>query len=63
MKHASFGMEPTTGQTHVTTSNDFQRLKSSKFKIENSNVNTSGNFNEILAQDSVSARNLAMFLE
>ena len=49
MKHASFGMEPTTGQTHVTTSNDFQRLKSSKFKIENSNVNTSGNFNEILA--------------
>ena len=49
MKHASFGMEPTTGQTPITASNDFQRIKNSKFKIENSNVNTSGNFNEILA--------------
>ena len=55
-------MVPTTDQTDISTSHVDIRLKSSKLKVANEKINTSGSVNEILAKDTESARNLALFL-
>ena len=63
MKHASFGLVPTTGQTNLSTSIDAKRLKSGNFKFENEPEKTTGSVNEIIGQSDESARNLALFLK
>ena len=56
-------MVPTTDQTDISTSHVAIRLKSSKLIVDNEKINTSGSVNEILAKDTESARNLALFLQ
>ena len=55
-------MVPTTDQTDISTSQLAIRLRSSKLLAEKEKINTSGSVNEILAKDTESARNLALFL-
>ena len=55
-------MVPTTDQTDISTSHAAIRLKSSKLIVDNQKNNTGGSVNEILAKDTESARNLALFL-